>query len=68
MHLEILVSIDSCGRRAAGAGAQQQVRLASCCEPTKEAHHRLANVDNEKTINLNGVKFLDSGAPLFIVA
>jgi len=24
------ISIDSCGRRAAGAGAQQQMQVASC--------------------------------------
>ena len=37
------ISIDSCGRRAAGAGAaaQQQMRVASCREPTKEAQRRL---------------------------
>jgi len=29
--------IDSGGRRAAGAGAQQQMRVASCREPMKEA-------------------------------
>ena len=31
-----------CMRRVAGAGAQQQMRLASRCEPTEEAQHRLA--------------------------
>ena len=30
-------SIDICGRRAAGAGAQQQMRVALSREPTKEA-------------------------------
>jgi len=28
---------DQCGRRAAGAGAQQQMQTASCREPTEEA-------------------------------
>jgi len=30
-----------CGRRAAGAGAQQQMRVASCREPIAEAQRRL---------------------------
>jgi len=30
------ISTDSCGRRAAGAGAQQKMPLASCWESTKE--------------------------------
>ena len=30
-----------CGRRAVGAGAQQQTRVASCWEPMEEAEHRL---------------------------
>ena len=30
--------IDRCGRCAAGAGAQQQMRVASCWEPMEEAH------------------------------
>jgi len=37
----LLISIDSCGRRAACAGAQQQMRVASCWEPTEEVHRRL---------------------------
>ena len=32
-----------CGRRAAGANAQQQMRVASCWEPTEEAQHRLVS-------------------------
>ena len=35
------ISINSCGRRAAGAGAQQQMRAASRCQPTEEAERRL---------------------------
>jgi len=33
--------LDSIGRRAAGTGAQQQMRVASCREPTKKAQYRL---------------------------
>jgi len=36
-----VISIDSCGRRAAGAGAQQQMRAASHRDPTEEDQHRL---------------------------
>ena len=36
------ISTNSCGR-AAGAGAQQQMRVASCWESTKKAQHRLDN-------------------------
>jgi len=36
------ISIDSCGRRAAGAGAQLQMRAASCWQLMEEAEHRLA--------------------------
>jgi len=35
------ISIDSYGRRAAGASAQQQMRLASYREPTEETQHRI---------------------------
>jgi len=35
------ISIDSRGRCATGARAQQQMRVASCWEPTEEAQHRL---------------------------
>ena len=35
------ISIDSCGRRAAGAGAQRQMRVASCWDPTEESQHGL---------------------------
>ena len=38
------ILIDSCGRRATGAGAQQQMRVASCWEPTEEARHRLVGI------------------------
>ena len=34
------ISTDSCGRRAAGASTQQQMQVASCWEPTKEAQQR----------------------------
>jgi len=35
------ISINSCGRHALGVGAQQQMRVASCWEPTEKAQHRL---------------------------
>ena len=35
------ISIASCGCRAEGAGAQQQMRVALCRKPTEEAQHRL---------------------------
>ena len=37
--LQMELSIDSCGRRAAGAGAQQQMRAASRWQQTEEAGH-----------------------------
>ena len=38
--------MDSCGCRAADAGAQQQMRVASRRELTEEAQHRIVNVWN----------------------
>ena len=33
------ILIDTCGGCAAGAGAQQQMQVASCWEPKEEAQH-----------------------------
>ena len=47
-----------CGRRAAGAGAQQQMRAASLWQPTEEAEHRLVSVFLELYVfRVMGVKW-----------